>query len=646
MRNVVHDVNHVIQGFVPEDLIALFEAKLASSGLDMADAKKLNLFMLDRQQVTELNLWNGFARPIAMGFTYVDPWGLYRGYARYRALNLPAKISKNFPKYTQLKGTPPHAYFPTNISNWPKILADPSKSIIITEGELKAAKACKEGFLTISLGGVWSFGSKQRKIDFLPELERTVWSGRTVFICYDSDAATKPEVAKAEQALANHLIKRGAIAMRVKLTELGGVKTGLDDYLIACGVEKFQHLLGDAEQMEFDWRLLYQMGPTGPAHNISNVMIALQCAPQLNEAFGYDQMRLAPSVIGPFLNTLSPRRWLTDADVLGVQIWLQAEGGLPLIAKQTIADAIDYRAQECMFHPVRDHLRTLKWDRTPRLGIWLSETVGAPVNAYHAAVGRMFIISMIARVMKPGAKVDYMLILEDTQGLMKSTLFRILAGDEWFSDDLPDINKDAVRLSQHMRGVWLIEISELGTMSKADIAEWKRFQTRQFEVYTPKYGRGEVHEPRQCVFAGTTNDNIYLRDETGNRRFWPVVVVRHNLPWLIANRDQLFAEALVRYEAGEHWWPDEAFEHEFIKPEQDARFSGGEWDDDILGYLRLRQTDKALPIEFTANDVATGLSIELTRRNSETFRRIAAALNRLGCTKRRLNGKWLYSYRK
>jgi len=210
---------------------------------------------------------------------------------------------------------------------------------------------------------------------------------------------------------------------------------------------------------------------------------------------------------------------------------------------------------------VRDWLQSLTSVKTSSfLDTWLHHTVGAPDDEYHRAIGRMFMISLVARVFKPGCKADYMLVLEDTQGLLKSTLFRELVGDEWFSDDLPDIDRDPIRLSQHMRGVWLFEISELGTIRKADTQEWKRFQTRQYEIYTPKYGRAEVHEPRQCCFAGTTNDDIYLRDETGNRRFWPVVMVRPDRAWLAANREQLFAEAYQAFFAGEHWWPDEAFE--------------------------------------------------------------------------------------
>jgi predicted P-loop ATPase len=255
---------------------------------------------------------------------------------------------------------------------------------------------------------------------------------------------------------------------------------------------------------------------------------------------------------------------------------------------QTTRDALIAHAISNAFHPVRDYLRGLVWDEVPRLGIWMGSYLGAELNGYNAHIGRMFLTSMVARIIDPGCQADHMVVLEGPQGILKSSACRALGG-RWFSDHLPDISLHAKDASQHLRGKWLIEVSEMHALNRAEATQLKSFISRTVEKYRPAYGHAEVEEPRQCVFAGTTNQDQYLRDPTGGRRFWPVrtgVSGRIEIELLAEYRDQLFAEAMDNYAKGENWWPDAAFENEMIKPQQQERYAGDVWEDEIAKFCR------------------------------------------------------------
>jgi Virulence-associated protein E/Bifunctional DNA primase/polymerase, N-terminal len=226
-------------------------------------------------------------------------------------------------------------------------------------------------------------------------------------------------------------------------------------------------------------------------------------------------------------------------------------------------------AFENSFHPVKDYLEKVTWDGTSRVNSWLSVYLGAEAGTYAEKIGTMFLVSMVARIYRPGCQADYVLTLEGSQGLMKSTALRNLVGEQWFSDDLPDIHdKDA---KGHLRGKWLIEIGELARMQRAELLTYKAFITRRADKFRPAYGRNEVDVSRANVFAATTNQDQYLADDTGNRRTWPILCGVIDLKGLERDRDQLWAEAKVMFGEGVQWWPDRAFEAEFIAPEQHER---------------------------------------------------------------------------
>jgi predicted P-loop ATPase len=303
--------------------------------------------------------------------------------------------------------------------------------------------------------------------------------------------------------------------------------------------------------------------------------------------------------------------------VTDLQSWMQA-ADLAQISTATVHNAMSFRARECAYHPVRDYLETLQWDGTPRLDVWLTTRLGAELRPYTQAVGRMFMISMVARIFWPACKADYMLVLEGPQSAFKSTACAVLAG-EWFSDNLPDVTSGK-EVSQHLRDKWLIEVSEMHAMSRAEASQLKAFISRTTERYRPSYGRMQVVEPRQCVFIGTTNKDTYLRDETGGRRFWPVKTGRIDIDGLTEERDQLFAEAVHAYRQGTQWWPDRNFEREHIMPEQEERYEADAWEENITDYISTRT-------KVTIGQVAReALHIETPRIGTSEQRRIAAVL--------------------
>lgn len=199
----------------------LVKDKLLSSGIK--DGKPLNITAMLPADTAAEGLWLGAAYP-AMRVPYKSPWGDVWGFYRARCLLSPLPIlppdkegkPRRFPKYTQLKGSAPHAYFPP-IIDWKALLSDSTKRLFITEGELKAAAATLRGFPCIGLGGVWNFMSSERDIDFLEELDKISWTDRKVYICYDSDSATNKDIIKAERVLSIRLIQRGAQPYRVAI---------------------------------------------------------------------------------------------------------------------------------------------------------------------------------------------------------------------------------------------------------------------------------------------------------------------------------------------------------------------------------------------------------------------------------------------
>lgn len=313
-----------------------------------------------------------------------------------------------------------------------------------------------------------------------------------------------------------------------------------------------------------------------PERNEANVITALTSDEVFAGAIVFDAFRqeivVRRSLPWDAAGGPATRPW-SDGDDVRAAEWLQRRelNVTPMIVSRSVGAV----AREITVHPVRDHLDALAWDGMPRIETWVCRYLGADDTPFNRSVGALWLISAVARIFSPGVKADHMLVLEGPQGARKSTALKILAGEEWFTDELPDLgSKDA---AMHMQGVWIIEIAELDAIGKAEVSRIKAFLTRTTDRFRPPYGRYTVEVPRSCVFAGTVNPDTYLRDETGNRRFWPVRCGTIDIDALARDRDQLWAEAVARFRAGAIWWIEAPELIAAAKAEQDKRYQADVW---------------------------------------------------------------------
>jgi predicted P-loop ATPase len=245
-------------------------------------------------------------------------------------------------------------------------------------------------------------------------------------------------------------------------------------------------------------------------------------------------------------------REITDADYLRVYVDA-CSAAAQHFPKLKVYDAIDYMARRRRFHPVRDYLESVSplWDGKPRLGTWLIDHAEAPDTPYVRGVSSTMLIAAVKRIFEPGCKHDEMVVLEGQQGTGKSTLIRLLCADEnWFTDGVT-LNMETKELIEATSGRWIIEAAELSRLSGAEAEHVRALLSRTTDRARMAYGRTTTTRPRQFLIVGTTNDDVYLQDTTGNRRFLPVRTGSIDLDGLPAVRDQLFAEAVARYRAGE-----------------------------------------------------------------------------------------------
>lgn len=307
-----------------------------------------------------------------------------------------------------------------------------------------------------------------------------------------------------------------------------------------------------------------------PAKLLANVIAAFRMHPHWAGAIAYDAF--AERVV-----KIKPERapW-SDTDSARTAVWFAKTIGFePSVS--LVDTAVAVVAESNVVHPVRDWLTGLEWDGVKRCERLFTDYFGAPDTPYARAIGVRFLISAVARVMRPGCQVDCMPVLEGKQGIRKSTGLEALFGQEWFSDSVIDVgSKDSY---QSLRNKWALEFGELDSLKSREITRVKAFLSARVDSYRPSYGRSVKDFKRQLVFVGSTNEDEYLVDRTGNRRFWPVACTRVDVERIHTDRHWLWAEAYTRFQDGEPWHLDSEELTDWATEEQAERVASDAWEE-------------------------------------------------------------------
>lgn len=365
---------------------------------------------------------------------------------------------------------------------------------------------------------------------------------------------------------------------------------------------------------------------------VSNAITILRCDPRWFGVIAWDEFgeEVVTQTDPPwhaYDGTGSTIGGWTEQDSTRLHSWFHRAYGMRISETDCVA-ALRVAAMAHSFHPVRDYLRSLHWDGTARIESWLTRYLRVVDSPYVRAVGAAFLVGLVARVMRPGCKVDTMLVIEGEQGARKSTALAVLAGDAWYLEISGGIDPKETPIQ--MRRKWLIEVGELASMRKTDVDTFKGFLSRTSDNYRPPYAKAAKDFARHCLFAGTTNQHAYLHDETGGRRFWPVRVAGVvDIDALKRDRDQLLAEAVHLYDSAHPWHLTDATVLQAAKAEQDDRYQDDVWQQTVAGWL-LASPHRASNGVTVAEVLAGALDLEPRYRGRAEATRAGAILRRLG----------------
>ena len=317
--------------------------------------------------------------------------------------------------------------------------------------------------------------------------------------------------------------------------------------------------------VESDWMSQLKITEKGGiAQTIDNIVIILEHDPSLVGRVAYNEMSHSVVLISgtPWHEVKGEAQW-TDTDDANLRYYLERTYGIS--GKDKIFDAVNVVANKHRYHPVRDYLDSCDWDGVPRVDELLIKYLGADDTPYTRAVTRKTLAGAVARIYNPGVKFDYMLVLRSAQqGIGKTSLVKLL-GRDWYSDSFSTVQgKEAY---EQLHGVWIMEVGELAGMRKAEAESIKLFISKQVDRFRPAYGRRTEEFKRQCIFIGTTNETQFLRDTTGNRRFWVVEAKNTEMSPDFGELDddllkQIWGEAIQIWRKGEKLYLSHELEEE------------------------------------------------------------------------------------
>lgn len=350
-----------------------------------------------------------------------------------------------------------------------------------------------------------------------------------------------------------------------------------------------------------------------PVANMDNVMRILDGWPSFRGMIWYDMFyqryftKWKTDVV---------REW-RDIDTLALTLSLQRDFALLRIDDGVVHKALMTLAEQNIRNEPKDWMESLEWDGTERVSTFFPAYMGVDPGPYTHAVSHNFWVSMVARIFRPGCQVDNMVILEGKEGIFKSKSLEAIGG-KWYMNAHEQVTSKDFFMS--LQGKLIVELSELDSFSKAEGTRIKQVITCRTDRYRAPYGRASHDNPRMSIFVGSTNERSYLRDNTGARRFWPLLVRKIDLDRIKIDRDQLFAEAVLRFKSGAEWYLMPG--HETAEIQEDRR-QYDEWQDIVSTFLVGKN-------EISLREIAAHIGVDQGNLDPQTQRRIGALLRRQG----------------